>query len=305
VGLAGFRGRIVGGLVGVTALAITLAACASATREPLTLHTRSLEAKPVLRLAWIDNYPRAVATITYILEHELPIPPVDASLRFYASREALTEGLITSGYNARAARLVTANVGALAADGKIILNDSALLRRPWTQRIAVIAHELTHAVQYQLADRRRSTSDQWLREGLSEWVAVRVLERLEVTTLHRARFVRLRHVRKASDLPPLSTLAKSDDWLRLTGRIDEVTIYPYAFLAVDFLVQQHGVEKVIEYFRMFAHTEDREWAFRNAFGQDVGSFERMLRARIHPAAKPTVPRPPEHPPTGRQAPRSN
>jgi hypothetical protein len=248
----------------------------------VSLRTRALTAKPVLRLAWIDNYPRAIATIAYILEHELDIPPVDASLRFYHSRDALATALVSAGYDAAAARRVTASVGALAADGRIILNDSVLLRRPWTQRIAVLAHELTHVVQYQLAHNRRGTSDQWLREGFSEWAAVRVLERLEVTTLTRTRYLRTRQVRNAGRLPPLNNLANGDEWLRLSGSADDVMVYPYAFLAVDLLVQQHGAPKVIDYFKLFASTDDREWAFREAFGQDIATFERTLRERIHP-----------------------
>ena len=265
-------------------LACTLAGCASAPSRPYSVQTRTLTAKPVLRLAWIDNYPRAIATITYILEREFRIPPVDASLRFYHSREALTTALVRSGYEPVAARRVTASVGALAADGKIVLNDSVLLRRPWTQRIAVLAHELTHTVQYQLAANRRGTSDQWLREGFSEWAAMRVLERLDVTTLARARSIRMRLVRNAGTLPPLSSLSNGEEWLRLNGRADEVMVYPYAFLAVDLLVQQHGAPKVLDYFRLFAFTDDREWAFRKAFGQDLTHFERMLRERIHPAS---------------------
>jgi hypothetical protein len=271
------------GIVGV--LATTLAGCASAPPHPLSVRTRALTAKPVLRLAWIDNYPRAVATVTYILEHELDIPPVDASLRFYHSRDALANALVAGGYDEAAARRVTTSVGALAADGKIIINDSVLQRRRWTQRIAVLAHELMHVVQYQLADKRRGTSDQWLREGFSEWAAVRVLERLDVTTLTRARYVRMRHIREAGRLPPLNKLANGDEWLRLNGRVDEVMVYPYAFLAVDLLVQQHGAPKVIDYFRLFASTDDREWAFRETFGQDLVTFERTLRERIHPPAR--------------------
>jgi hypothetical protein len=265
-------------------VAVTVAGCASAPR-PYSLRTRTLTAKPVMRLAWIDNYPRAVATITYILEHELAIPPVDASLRFYQSRDGLANALVGAGYDPVAARRVTASVGALAADGKIILNDSVLLRRPWTQRIAVIAHELTHSVQYQLAENRRGTSAQWLREGFSEYMAIRVLERLDVTSVSKARYVRMRHVRNAGRLPPLNALANGDEWLRLNGHLDQVMVYPYAFLAVDLLVQQHGLSKVLDYFRLFAFTDDREWAFREAFGSDVTAFERKLRERIHPSGR--------------------
>ena len=263
-------------------VAVTLQACASANRQPVSLRLPGLAAKPVLRLSWIDNYPRALATIAYILEHDLRLPQVEASLRFYGSREALTDALIESGYDPGTAVELTGSAGALAADGNIILNEKALLGRTWTQRIAVLAHELTHSVQYQLADGRRGASEQWLREGFSEWVAVRVLERLDVTTLPRIRHLRLRHVRDEPALPSLSSLARSEQWLAPVRQRADAAMYPYAFLAVDFLVQLHGTEKVVEYFRLFAFTDDRDWAFRTTFGQDVGSFERRLRTRIRP-----------------------
>jgi hypothetical protein len=268
--------------IAVSVLAVALSGCASAPQQPVHLRLPGLSAKPVLRLAWIDNYPRALATIAYILENDLQLPQVDASLRFYPSREALVDALVRSGYDHTAALEITASVGALAADGNIILNESALIRRPWSQRIAVLAHELTHSVQYQLANGRRGASDQWLREGFSEWVAVRVLERLHVTTLPRVRYARMRHVRNEPELPSLGALARSEEWLAPVRRQADAAMYPYAFLAVDLLVQLHGTQKVIGYFRLFALTDDREWAFRTTFGQDVGSFERELRRRIRP-----------------------
>src|SRR5262249_62084198 len=55
-----------------------------------------------------------------------------------------------------------------------------------------LAHELTHVVQYQLAGGRRGRSEQWLREGMADWVACQVLERLGVSSFRdeRAQVVR-------------------------------------------------------------------------------------------------------------------
>ena len=286
MGLAPSRTRTAAVAFGAWAMVMTLAGCASAPRPPVDLRVPGLSAKPVVRLAWIDNYPRAIATVAYIIEHDLDLPQVHASLRFYPTPETLAQALVSGGYDQSDAHEVSATVGALASGRQIILNESALVRRPWSQRIAVLAHELTHAVQSQLADGRRSTSEQWMREGFSEWVAVRVLERLEVTTLPRARFARLRHVRAAGPLPGLSSMATSDQWLNPRLRNRDALLYPYAFLAVDLLVQQHGTARVIDYFRLFAFTDDREWAFEAAFGQDIAAFERVLQARIRTPGRP-------------------
>jgi hypothetical protein len=272
--------------VAAAIVALTAASCASAPRRPLSLRIPGLAAKPVVRLAWIDTYPRAISTVAFMLEREFRVPRVKAALYFYESRSSMSTALMTSGIDPVSARELASNMGAIASEGQIFLNEELLTRRPWSQRISVLAHELMHSVQYQLADGHRGASDQWIREGFSEWAAVRVLERLDVTTLSRVRSVRLRQVRAARSLPSLSALTTPDQWLVRTPLRAETVLYPYAFLAVDTLIQQHGAARVIEYFRLFAFTDDREWAFTTAFGQSASEFERSFRTRVWPADRP-------------------
>src|ERR671919_2357641 len=90
--------------VAAVIVALTAASCASAPRRPLSLRVPGLAAKPVVRLAWIDTYPRAVSTVAFILEREFRLPRVQAALYFYESRSAMSTALMTSGIDPVSAR---------------------------------------------------------------------------------------------------------------------------------------------------------------------------------------------------------
>ncbi len=57
-------------------------------------------------------------------------------------------------------------------------------------------------------------------------------------------------------------------------------MYALAFLAVDQLLERHGAAAVAGYFKRFAASEDRVTNFREAFGEDVESFEASLNATL-------------------------
>jgi hypothetical protein len=56
-----------------------------------------------------------------------------------------------------------------------LLNELRLSNLEWGDRVALLAHEMAHSFQYELGGGRRGTSDQWLREGFADWVAIGVL----------------------------------------------------------------------------------------------------------------------------------
>ena len=57
-------------------------------------------------------------------------------------------------------------------------------------------------------------------------------------------------------------------------------MYALAFLATDQLLQRHGVAAVAAYFKRFAASGDRVTNFREAFGEDVETFEASLDATL-------------------------
>jgi hypothetical protein len=151
---------------------------------------------------------------------------------------------------------------------------------PWPAKIALLAHELGHSLQYELGGGKRGTSDQWLREGFADWLAIQMLERLDAASMVEARRVRQRELRAAgSDAPGLGDLVTFPQWVTAGARQGPAA-YALSFLAVDFLLARHGVDPVVEYFRLFAVSSDRTGNFKKAFGEDFNRFHADLAASL-------------------------
>ena len=149
--------------------------------------------------------------------------------------------------------------------------------------MALLAHEMTHSLQYELGGGRRGSSDQWLREGFADWMSLRVLERISDISIAGVRRARQNELRSAgrSNVPRLSELVTFRQWVR-AGERHGAAIYALAFIAVERLLERHGVPAFIDYFERFASSRDRLANFRAAFGEDLGSFETTVHARIWP-----------------------
>jgi hypothetical protein len=108
-----------------------------------------------------------------------------------------------------------------------------------------------------------------------------VLERLEVVTMAAVRRERLRQVRSAgrSRTPPLADLVTFPQWVQAGERQGE-QMYALSFLAVDQLLERHGVAAVTGYFKRFAESQDRVANFRSAFGEDLHTFEASVAATL-------------------------
>jgi hypothetical protein len=147
--------------------------------------------------------------------------------------------------------------------------------------VRVLAHEIIHSLQYELAGGMRGTSEQWLREGFAEWAALTVIDDLGGRPLADLRAQQQALFRRSdrSRAPRLEQMATFDQWVALVAR-RELAAYSQAFLSVDFLVSRHGPAAVVEYFRQFATTTDRHAAFRRAFGEDRAAFETALDAHL-------------------------
>jgi hypothetical protein len=254
--------------------------CAARTTWPRTLSTTALQARPVDRGAWISNYDTALVSIARIMERDLGLPAVPVDLHFYRDREAFRAALEAGGYDGELATDAAATMAAITGHRRVLLNDAELRPLDWPFRVALLAHELTHAVQYELAGGRRGTSEQWLREGFAEWVEVEVLTSLGFTTPDGARRVAGERVRRTRQLPALTTMVTFPDWVRAGLRVGTEGIYAQALLAAGLLVERHGVPAVLAYFRSFRESEDRLANFRQAFGEDLAAFEAAFGARL-------------------------
>lgn len=259
---------------------VVLGGCVTTT-WPRVVAVTAITVPPTLRGEWIASYDEALASIAAIMADDLGLPPPDASVYFHPDAEAFRAALEADGYDPALARDTAATLSAVSGYKRVLVNDASMDAQPWPIRIALLAHELTHTVQYEFSGGSRGTSDQWLREGFAEWVEVEVLVRLGFTTRPQAQRVVLGRLRDVGveTLPALSQLVTFPDWVAVIGRSNQEAVYGHAMLATQFLLERTSVDAAIDYFRMFASSDDRLRNFERAFGEPLMTFEQAWLAR--------------------------
>jgi hypothetical protein len=260
--------------------AFVAAGCAASSGQPRVIAIDDVRVGPSRQAIFIGDYDRALVSIAAVTEKDLGLPKLKASIHFFPTREALQAALEGQGALPDLARDTAAVMMAIGGPGSVFINEAAFADLNWNSRIAVLAHELAHTMQYELSNGRRGTSDQWLREGFAEWVQAHVLDALGVMRrddirTRSVRWVRDRHARKS--LPPIAELATFPDWVSFHNGRARDSLYPYAFVATDFLIQRHSVEAVTTYFTLFADSDDRFANFAKAFGEQWSTFDAALR----------------------------
>jgi hypothetical protein len=260
-------------------LPLTAVGCAAAVPSAVTAPDPAVRA--VEHIDRIYDYPTAVASIAAALERRLGIQPFPVTFHFVAGERAFESALVEFGQDPLIARDTASVMRAVGMRRRVLLNNEALDRISWRGRVRVLAHELIHSLQYELAGGLRGTSEQWLREGFAEWAALTVIDDLSGRPLADLRAQQQALFRRSdrSRAPRLDQMATFDQWVALVER-RELAAYSQAFLSVDFLVSRHGPGAVVDYFRQFASTADRHAAFRRAFGEDRAAFEAAVDAHL-------------------------
>ena len=257
-------------------------ACATATTgaTPRVVTFPMAGVRPVTHIQGVSTDDVALATIALLFERDFGFPPVTASVVFLSDRQSLEGELLAAGYDTVFARDAAARMRAVALHRRVLVN-AAVLSSEWAPRIGTLAHELVHCLQYDLAGGRRGTSEQWLREGFAEWIALDVLRRIDGVAPGAARRYLIDELAASqrSAAPRLDDMMTFRQWVDLSGR-PEIAPHVQAVLTVDLLIDRHGVPAILDYFRRFASREDPERNFADAFGQTRGEFEREVDARL-------------------------
>jgi hypothetical protein len=244
---------------------------------PVTL----VEPAPALHYpADFGSHAAVVRGVATILARDLGLAvPEQVTVYIYSSRAVFEQGLISDGRlpELRAAELSEFAVG-VGKRRQLLLQDQGgpPAAREW---LRLIAHELTHVAQIELAQ-GEGRAEQWLAEGMAEWAAFRVLERLGVDSLLERRAAAMGHVRdhpavrqRRLDLAGLGT---SRGFTVRHLRDGSLATYELAFLMTDYLIRRQGLEAVLRYFRELAAGGSRYESFRTAFGQSLSDFEREV-----------------------------
>jgi hypothetical protein len=247
------------------------------------------------------DYPQTLAAIVSVMVGDLKLPPADGTVNFYPNSIVLESALIAEYEKdleqlerqlgpkekerfqatktetiALAARQSATTAVAIGMYKRVLVNEVIFIRYPWSERIRVLAHELTHTVEKGIVDGPLMSADLWLVEGFAEWVAYKVLDALDIESFAKGRERTIDVAAKARQyqtfplLTQLVTWAEWQTWARILGR--EAT-YGQSLLAVDFLIDQKSLPAVVEYFRLFGKLNNRERNFVTAFGEPVAKFE--------------------------------
>jgi hypothetical protein len=270
-------------LVAVLVLIGGTAGCGSGGRIVLPV---ALE-EPAAALHYPDDFgthEAVVRGVATILARDLGLPvPDHVTVYVYSSRAVFERGLVSDGRlpGVRAAELGEFAIG-VGQRRQLFLHDHGgpPAGREW---LGLVAHELTHVAQIELAQ-GEGLAEQWLAEGMAEWAAYSVLERLGLDALVERRAAAIGYVR---DHPALRDRRLDLDGLGTPRgftvrhlREGSVETYQLSFLMTDYLIRRHGFESLPGYFRMLATGLGRYESFRLAFGQTLEEFEREILGHL-------------------------
>jgi hypothetical protein len=226
----------------------------------------------------------AVRGIAAIISSRLGLKvPDHLTVHVYGGRSAFEQGLIRDGRVSPplAAEMSDFAIG-LVTRGQVLLYDRPRDRsdREW---LRLIAHELTHVAQIQLAG-GEGRGEQWLAEGMAEWVAYATLEQLALDTVGRRRMaataglhLHATLLKSALDLEARGTPRGFTDWHVREGSL---ATYQLAFLMTDYLIERQGFDRLKTYFASFRDSSDRRINFDRAFGETVVDFETDVLAYL-------------------------
>lgn len=266
----------------VLALGLAVAGCAGGrTVVPVSMDPAML---PIPQSAYeLVTHDQAVRGIAALLTRDLHMPvPSQVTVYVYASRRIFEEGLVHDG---QVSRLRAAELSDFAAGiGKrrqlLLHHEGAVSSAEW---LRLVAHELTHVSQIEMAG-GEGRAEQWLAEGMAEWTAFHVLERLRLDTLLRRRAAAIQAVRRHPALREgrldLEGLGTPRGFTSRHLRDGSQATYQLVFLLADELIRRDGLDRVVDYFHSFRTRVDRAGNFRAAFGQSVAEFEQEALAHL-------------------------
>lgn len=249
---------------------------------PVVIDSAALKLPTDVRL--LTTHESAVRGIAAILARDLALPvPEHVTVFVYSSRKVFERGLVEDARvaPARAAELSDFAIG-IGKRRQLLLNDEGAdhAGREW---LRLIAHELAHVCQIELA-RGEGRGEQWLAEGMAEWVAFNALERLRLDTMAKRREAARMGIRNHAALVAarldLETLGSPRGFTLRHRREGSLPTYQLAFLMADYLIEREGFARVITYFRTFAEGQDRRGNFERAFSQTLDDFEREILAYL-------------------------
>jgi hypothetical protein len=276
----------------LTPLALVVLVCAAGCATGRLVVPITFDANALARPARVQDFTSHEATvrgIAGILTGDLGLPvPAHVTVYVYSSRSVFEQGLINDARISpvRAAELSDFAVG-VGKRGQLLLHRETdnPRSREW---LRLLAHELSHVSQIELAQ-GEGRAEQWLAEGMAEWVAFTVLDRLSMDSLARRRARAMAAARAHPAVTKrrldLGTLGSPRGFTARHLRDGSESTYHLAFVMTDYLITRDGFDRLVGYFSAFAGGGDRDGTFREAFGQSRDDFEHEVLGHLSPAGR--------------------
>jgi hypothetical protein len=233
------------------------------------------------------TYERDVLRVARVFD-ELALPlPERIRLELYPSADLLAHGITRhAGFAPDLASAVGRFAAGIAVEETLLLLEPEFRRGPrvW---LRLLAHEMAHLSQIELGGGVRCGA-RWLVEGMADWVAFTVLDRLGVARMsveHEAILSQARRDMTTGLRVDLDQMDGARGFLRYAENVGVVPVYGLAFVLTQHLIERRGLDAVVEYFRTCATDSNRRTRFERSFGQRLEDFEReLVQALPSPAA---------------------
>jgi len=157
-------------------------------------------------------------------------------------------------------------------------------------RMHLVAHELTHQLEMQVAAPASPWQLYWMAEGVADAVTARIVESggYAPSGTYQARW--LESLRRAPRRPELHELGTMESWFASLDRSGSPATYALAGLAALSLVDRFGHGAILAYFRALNGHNDAATAFQRGFGRPLESFlEEFRRLLIDQLGKSPLP----------------
>ena len=185
---------------------------------------------------------------------------------------------------------IVPSAAGLATRVGVFLRGDYLARTNFRRRVTVIAHELAHLSQQDLAGNRDEQLPIWLLEGHADWVAFQVLDLLGLQTYSDSRAGIVRSVTGAvtpiDRFPDLDTLADHDSWNRSVRSVPAT--YGQAFLAVEYLIERSSREAVVRFMSSSVAADNLRERWAEAFPMPYRAFADDFRAHLKSLGRPAT-----------------
>jgi hypothetical protein len=280
-------------LVATMFLGSLAVASPSRAAPPCQEHAIGLDGPAPASLERSASPDELIDAIARVIRDKLGLPFSPTYKAYVCSDEAaFTEGLLRN-FGVRGVGgdwgIVPSAAGVATRVG-VFLRGDYLARTSFRRRVTVVAHELAHLSQQDLARHRDERLPVWMLEGHADWVAFQVLDLLGLQAYAESRAGVVRSVTGAvtpvEHFPDLDTLTDHESWNRSVRSVPAT--YGQAFLAVEYLIERSNRAALARFMSSSVEADDPRERWADAFSMPYRAFIDDFRAHLKSLGRPAT-----------------